>query len=526
MKIDKKLIFLGVASLGMAVGMILVVGSLMLWLAPRKGLLPVVSAYTPSSNPPNILILIADDAGIDKINIYADDADLGYRDSAATLPQTPTIDSLANAGVRFTDAWANPRCSPTRAALYSGLYGFRTGIGNALGPPGYEDLDPDSVTSLAEMISDEGYASALVGKWHLGEGEVPSGWEEGDDWNNHLDELTTTGLHPRLHGWSSFIGTLSGELNTHGSGGYTDWTMITSYGHQVRATNETTYATEQAIESGLGWVARSKGSSWMLTMSFHAPHTPLEAPASDCTWSGGDDLEEPEEIYRAMVECLDINIASLLSGLDALKELEDTLIFFISDNGTDAGVAEDVFADWRGKGTLYENGVRVPLIVTDGRTWIAQRDGISEDSDWVTSTAIITEPGSEIADLVHVMDIYATIADVTGADGSDGSDSVSLIPFLTDTEGDIREFLYSELFNPQDSTGELSIRTDNWKLIFEVTEGDDGLCRSNYRLYNLTYDRFEQTDLVDSRPMTVERLLDHLDTLATGDAWFEVDDCE
>ena len=517
----RRLVLAGVSGLVLFLGIAAVVAAVLVWQLGGTGpTLTTHGTYIGVSSPPNLLLLIADDVGVDKINIYADDADLGYRGSAEALPLTPTIDSLASAGVRFTDAWANPKCSPTRAALYSGRYGFRTGIGNALGPPGLPDMSPDVVTTLAEMLTEEGYTSAMVGKWHLGMGEPPSEWDEDEDWTDHLDELITTQLHPQQHGWHSFLGTLGGELDSDGSVGYTDWIRVYSHGHRAKAVEETSHATEQAIEDGLGWVARQDGA-WMLTMAFHAPHSPLEEPAPDCSWSGTDALETDAEIYRAMLECLDINIAAMLSGLDAINELDNTLIFFIGDNGTDEPVAEDVFADGRGKGTLYESGVRVPLIVAEGQTWRQQ-----QSNTFTGARSIITDPGAEIADLVHVMDIYATVADLTGADGSDGVDSVSLMPFLQDSEGDIREVLFAEMFNPNSGTGELAVRTDNWKLIFDVSTSGQSRCRENFELYNLTYDRFEQSDLSDLRPKTVGRMLNRIDEMSTGNAWFDVDDCQ
>ena len=521
----RRLVLAGVVGLSAFLGIAVLAAAGLMWMMDwsMSSQTSTSGLYTKPPEPPNLLLLIADDVGIDKINIYADDADLSYRESAEALPLTPTIDSLASAGVRFTDAWANPKCSPTRAALYSGRYGFRTGIGNALGPPDLPDMSPDVVTTLAEMLTEEGYTSAMVGKWHLGMGEPPADWADDDAWTDHLDELTTTELHPQEHGWHSFQGTLGGELDSEGSVGYTDWIRIYSHGHRAKAIEESTYATEQAVEDGLGWVERQEGL-WMLTMAFHAPHSPLEVPGADCSWSGTDDLETDAEVYRAMLECLDINIAALLSGLDDLGALDNTLIFFIGDNGTDESVAEDVFADGRGKGTLYESGVRVPLIVADGKTWNQQQQGLSVRI--APRDAVIQDPGAEIADLVHVLDIYATIADVASADGSNGVDSVSLMPFLQDTDGTVRDALLAEMFNPNNGTGELALRTETWKLMFDVNSTGSSRCRENFELYNLAYDRFEQADLADSRPKTVERLLLKLDQISTGSTWFDVDDCQ
>ncbi|MFT5684860.1 MAG: arylsulfatase B, partial [Myxococcota bacterium] len=387
MKNDRRLIRVLILLIPVVVVLVTCVGALLLWMAPGAVSSQVQTTYThESSTPPNILLLIADDVGVDKINTYAGDADPDYRKDADFLPQTPTIDSLAASGLRFTDAWANPKCSPTRAAVYSGRYGFRTGIGTALGPPGQDDLDPDMVTTVAEMLAEEGYTSSMVGKWHLGEGEVPSDWSDGESWVDHLDSPAAISLTPREHGWDNFAGTLTGELDTDGSGSYNNWLRVTTLGSEVVANEETTYATEQAVNDGLAWVARQDGP-WMLTMAFHAPHSPLEAPDSDCMISEDSELSSDLAVYRAMLECLDLNIADMLAGLEELGDLDDTLIFFIGDNGTDAAVAEDSFDDDRGKGTLYESGVRVPLIVADGRTWMSQQDDFIPGPDWFRSPA-------------------------------------------------------------------------------------------------------------------------------------------
>ncbi|MFT5686731.1 MAG: arylsulfatase A-like enzyme, partial [Myxococcota bacterium] len=143
------------------------------------------------------------------------------------------------------------------------------------------------------------------------------------------------------------------------------------------------------------------------------------------------------------------------------------------------------------------------------------------------SPAFIADPGTEIADLVHVMDIYTTIADATDADGSDGSDSVSLMPFLRDVDGDIRDHLFTELFNPSTETGELAVRVDDWKLLVKVVDGGDGPCRGNYRLYDLSTDRFEGTNLSSTNSDVVATMTDWIDSVRDGeDAWFDVDDCD
>ena len=239
-----------------------------------------------------------------------------------------------------------------------------------------------------------------------------------------------------------------------------------------------------------------------------------------------EDLSDDREIYRAMMECLDINIADLLASLDSLGHLDDTLIIFVGDNGTDSDLAEGVFADDRGKGTVHESGVRVPLIITDGRAWLQVQDNFVPDRDWMTGATMVANPGSDVDDLVHVVDLFATIAEVANADGSSGEDSISLLPVLRDFDSDLREFVYSESFVPDYGLGELALRMEDWKLLAQVSEQDGERCRHNYRLYDLSTDRFEQSNLQADDADTLADMVALLDEIATEDAWFAVEECE
>ena len=523
--------------LGVVLAGAVLAGVYMLHYAGEQGQRSPTGRAAGTSQAPNILILIADDVGVDKISSYAEDADPDYPNVTQYLPSTPVIDSLAEHGVRFTDAWAAPSCSPTRAMMYTGNYGFRTSIGSPLGKPGQGEMETEDSITMAEMLSEEGYTSALIGKWHLGWGSNPESWSEGDQWEDHQDSPTETELHPITHGFQSFSGTLGGELDEGDTDyGYTDWLRIVARKCEgcnrtdvAEATETSDYATTVAVDDALNWVDRQSGS-WMLTMAFHAPHTPMEAPDSSCTYAedpGSYSPTERPDIFRAMLECLDIHIGELLYDLRDQGELDDTLIVFVGDNGTVTTMAEGPFDDDRGKATTFESGIRVPMIITDGRTWMAGQDDFTRSNDWFASPRFIVDPGTEIADLVHVADVYATVAEVAGADGSSGQDSISLLPLLEDTDGKIREVIYSEMFNPTEGTGNLAIRKGDWKMRVSVNNSRDATCRRDVELYDLSSDRFEQTDLAETETEALSELLGELDDLAAThpDPWFDVDNC-
>ncbi len=524
----RKLAVTGVLVAALAVVLVIVVSK-----APddRGGTGHAVGSGTTGSQPPNILILIADDVGVDKVNSYADDAYSDYRAQAPNLPQTPVIDGLASVGARFTDAWANPTCSPTRAALFTGNYGFRTGVGKPLGRSDALPLELDA-TTLPEALAAKGYTTALFGKWHLGENDPPAEFDDGTSWDDHIGESFDYQLNPISQGFDVFRGTLGGELDEGGSDyGYMDWISLEATHCEdceqvdtVEVVHQTDYATARTVDDALAWI-ETQPRPWMAALAFHGIHTPLEATYEGCNYraEGAEAPTDEVGLHKEMMECLDIEIGALLDGI---TDLDDTLVIFVGDNGTIPSVGEGEFNDGRGKTTLYETGVRVPFIVADGRAVVAAREDFVVTNDWRRSPEYVADPGVEVADFVHVVDIFATLADVSGADASSAKDSISMIPLLSETDGAVRDVLYSETFST-DGTGDLGLRIGYWKLHTNVRSTTQGLCRYGYELYNLRTDRFETRDLSDREPDTVEEMKQALTNLAATQesAWFNVDDC-
>ncbi len=469
---------------------------------------------------PNILIIVADDLGVDKVGAYTIDVDDTYAEEATALPQTPVLDSMAQAGVRFTDGWANPACSPTRATVLTGTWALRHGVGEALGREGSQPLDTDE-TTLAHVASDANYATGLFGKWHLGEGELPGSWADDESWEEHLGEMVPVDFPTILVGFDAFRGVRS-DLEVGYWEGYYDFMTLTSVnrvGSFTVPTAETEYATTATTQAALGWINDQTGP-WLASVNYHAPHTPFQLPPSDCGYGDASDLRDALT-HKAMVECLDQEIGVLLDGVATLA---NTVVLFIGDNGTEDRVAQGPFDDERGKGTLYESGIRVPVIAVDGADWmISQGKGTAALTR--RSLGVVENPGREVSDLVSVVDLYATVREITGSATGGGEDSVSLMPFLRDTDGTIREFIYSELYSTDSGTA--AYRDDDAKLIVWARNQGGEFCRARYELYNVWEDRFEQNDLAPSQPDAVEDMKQKLDALVSSapGSWLDVPDC-
>ena len=352
----------------------------------------------------NVLILVADDLGIDQLAAYG---------VAPDPAPTPTLDLMAAVGVRFTNVWAEPTCSPTRATIQTGRYAFRTTVGAAINAFGDVPSLPLSEVTLPEML-DLGtgglYAHAAIGKWHLGSNET------GGD------------FAPNLAGYSHFAGSLEGQIQN-----YFSWHRIVD---GVPSTSRR-YATTVCVDDALAWI-RLQSGPWLCVVNFQAPHAPFHRPPDGlhtqllppqdprpgCSVPGGD----PRPFYKATVEALDHEIGRLVTQLPA-GQLQRTTVFFLGDNGTDPCVAGAPFAP-QNKGTLYEGGVRVPLIVAGkGVTGRGTCDALVNTTDLFAT----------VAELARV-DLAATLPGVT-------LDAVSFAPCLADpTLAGARTWLYADSF--------------------------------------------------------------------------------
>ncbi len=501
------------------------------------------------TDPPNLLLVLMDDVGTDKIGSYAGDyAAAGY--APTHLPATPVIDSLAESGVRFSHAWANPQCSPTRAALNTGEHGFRTGVGAPI-PPSPE-LDTASAT-LAGLIGST-YRTALFGKWHLGTSGSPTDPERTVDWLSEPAGHTAADpaifehtANPLLHGFERFAGGLeSGICVGNGGGGcvgsYTDWVHVYADVHDAKksdkgtqvetlAWQDTTLATEAVVNQTLGWVGEvAEAGPWFASVNFHAAHTPHEDhTVHGCTTSDftGKDLGGDLAQYQSMTECLDTWFGSLLEGLDSLGELDGTLIVIAGDNGTPDFAAESPFTvAGRGKASSYESGIRVPFVVGDGGTWREHVQGVPAHAP-----AVVSEPGRVDARPVHTTDLFATLLELSGVEHSEGQDSVSFVEALTDPDTTPADrFVYAETFQEEngDIRGQAALRdVAGMKLVLRVlpnAEQAGSVCIGR-QLYDVAADPLETTNLYDE-PAYATALADLEAELAVlvaeGASWLDV----
>lgn len=388
-------------------------------------------SFVAHAAPQNILLIIADDYGCDSSALY---------NSGATLPPTPNIASLVTNGVLFRNAYANPVCSPTRACILTGQYGFRSGIGDVVD-------NTASLTSAAftlpEAFSNAGvnYALAQFGKWHLASG--PNS--------------------PRLiGGWTNFAGSLQGAIAN-----YTNWTKTVN---GVNTAGYTNYATSDLVNDATNWIAARGSNPWFVWAAFNAPHTPFHnPPAALCPSYPANTLTNSRRQFEAMVEALDTEIGRLLSVVDRAN----THIIFIGDNGTPGAVIAPPFSSARGKDTLYEGGIHVPLII---------------------SGPAVNFPNRTNDTPANAVDLFATILEMAGSSTAAAVpanvtiDSRSLIGALQSTNT-ISRLAYAEEFgaNVSASAGGRAIRDDCYKLI-RFNDGRD-------EFYDLQADPTELTNL-------------------------------
>ena len=384
---------------------------------------------TQVSKPPNILLIVADDLGLDASAQYKLSND---------LPETPTLNALADNGIVFDNAWATPSCTTTRASLITGLHGVNSGVDTVPGR-----LDPNANTLQRHLTNNtENYVSAVVGKWHIA-GRNPE-----------LD-------HPSESGVPFYSGNMLAKLRS-----YFDWKITTN----GKKGNSTTYHTTAITNTAVEWIAE-QNTPWFMLLAYAAPHSPFHLPPGDLH---DRNLEgsitaiksNPRPYFLASIEAMDSEIGRLLDSLSE-DERDNTLILFIGDNGTPRAVIDTHgFPRKHGKKSLYEGGIRVPMTV---------------------SGAGVTRVGEREEALVNTVDIYATIAEAAGAPIKTGINGISFLDMLKNDNAATREFNYSEIVDDEDSTG-WTVRNMTHKLIVYANGTEE--------LYDISKDLREQNNLI------------------------------
>lgn len=391
----------------------------------------------------NVLVIVTDDIGVDKTAAY------GEHPSPA---RTPNIDALAAQGVRFRNAYASPTCSPTRASLLTGRHASRHGIGHWIyAHDETEQLPPEELT-IPELLrlAPQIWTSALVGKWHL------TGFES--------DSPLT---HPLDQGFDCAAGSLANPLEAYTSGhtprSFERWEKVID----GEATWTRRYMTSDATDEALARVEHTP-EPWFMLVAYNDAHEPVHAPPGRLVTDKVNKNSSDLELYEAMVEAADTEIGRLLDGIPEDVRARTTIIY-LSDNGTPMHGVEPPLTPSRCKGTVYEGGVRVPLIVAGPR---------------------VTAPGSVSDALVHVVDLLPTVAEVAGIDPAlalveegehEGEpvvlDGLSLLPWVVDPDlPSAREYVFTETFLPNGMDLERTehdrmIRDAHWKLTWIEAAG-------------------------------------------------------
>ncbi len=400
----------------------------------------------PLPDRPNFLVILGDDLG------WADLSSYGAPDI-----KTPNLDALALSGVRFTDAYsASAVCSPTRFGLYTGRHPGRLVGGNKepISAPNELDGIPLDHPTLASLLKDRGYETALIGKWHCG--YLP--W-----------------FSPTRVGWDTFFGNFSGGLDYFSKINHNGDHDL--YEGEVEV-EDLRYYTEILREKAIAFVGRRHRSPWLLNLNFTTPHWPWEGPGDRAV---SDELTARIESgergvlfhndggsrqkYKEMVEDLDRSVGKVLTALKRSGQLENTVVFFASDNGGERFSYNWPFSG--AKGDTREGGIRIPTLLSWPGTLASRR---------VSRVPVVTQ------------DWTATFLELAGAHPSPDYplDGQSLVGHLFRGRPAPGHDLFWRM------RGSRALRRGNLKYY----QGSDGAAK----LFDLAADPLEQADLARKRP--------------------------
>ena len=423
-------------------------------------LLAVSFAQSVSAeDPPNIIILMSDDAGY---------ADFGFQPNVSEdyKELTPRIDSIAAAGCRFSSAYMSGCvCSPSRAGMMTGRYQQRFGHDNNI-PPGYmEGGLPLTETLISNRLKEYGYQTGLIGKWHLG----------------YPDEY-----HPNRRGFDYFYGCLQGSRKYFP---IEDVSPHRVFLENDQPTEETGYVTDRIGDGACKFIADNKDEPFFLFVSFTAPHGPLEAKPEHLEKLAG--ITKPKRKKNAgLIVSLDENVGKILDQLDALELSENTIVIFTNDNGGQTQYAANNSPLQGHKGQLWEGGIRVPMALR----WPAK-----------------VQAGVVIDDPVISLDLLPTFVQAAGQEVQTDweLDGESLLARLT---GEIDELPERSLYWRRNGPkGAIAMRRGDWKMLYLRAEKD-----SEPKLFNVAEDIGEVYDLAAHQASKLRELTERASSWESG----------
>lgn len=379
------------------------------------GMTSSLMAQAPRPAPPNIIVIVADDLGCRDLGCFG----------AADL-KTPHLDALAAGGARWTNWYSNaPVCAPSRASILTGRYPQRAGVATNGRP-----LTADQKT-IAEVLKPAGYATACIGKWHLG---------------------STDESCPNGHGFDYFYGFHSGCVDFYSHRYYWGEPNRVNYHDLWRNRTEIfedgQYLTERITQESLGYIERNKSKPFFMYIAYNAPHYPMHAPEKYIARFASLPIER--RTYAAMIAAVDDGIGEIRAALERNRLFENTLIFFVGDNGATtekrAGLNgsyatagnNGVYRGW--KFSLFDGGMHVPAIVS----WPKR-----------------IESKQTVSEIAMSMDILPTVCEAAGVSppGGYSVDGRSVLPIASAAARSPHNAIFWE------SSNQMAVRRGKWKLV-------------------------------------------------------------
>ena len=398
-------------------------------------------------DPPNILLIIADDMGVDFTPGY---------NVGDTKPFMPNLSQLQADGIIYENVWSAPICAPTRASIITGKYGIHNGVLNTSDAGTLKDSEKTIQSYLDEKLG-KVYTHAIIGKWHLSNQE-PN--------------------RPNQMGIDYFAGLIPGTVSD-----YNLWDL-TINGQTITNSD---YITTKFTDLAIQWI-KGQDQPWFCWLAYTAPHSPFHLPPNEMHSQGELSSSQavidadPSPYYIGMIESMDFEMGRLFRSIPS-DQKENTLIVFLGDNGTPGKVIQAPYENNRSKGSLHQGGIHVPMII---------------------GGSLVKRKGERDQSLIHTADLFSTIAQAAGISEAEYFNSQSFYKTLSKSTTSARAYNYSEILdNDRPAKSGFTIRNERYKLIT--------LDNNSFRFYDLKNDPYEKSNLINGNLSNEEQnILDKL----------------